>query len=300
MRIAVVRLFTVVVLFASLRANADQLLVILEAKTDSATLDWIAERGVQLYVKNKLNNKYRKTYFFLDSNPENSMSDILPTIIKQRNDNERLDVLAFQHGPKTTPFNGLFNREVEKIIPYGYVRHLYSSGCDNWGKIKFRGLDQIGSVSRYTLNKHLANLGVDSFIIYANVGTTTQHNLFTIIDNLSNPSLDWISAMLSSLQETDIMSISKLYNMSNNLPLSEWLIIDPRARPVFGFNQSVYSGVPVDVSALLKDAFEANGTSYVEVVLDMPQSLKGALKHLCGQLAKRNGSKKPFRDICQY
>ncbi len=283
--------------------QADQLLVILEAKTEKAIIDWAAERGAKLYIQNKLRSKYDKIYFFQDTNPTLTMRGILNRAIKERSAQERLDVLAFQHGPKTTPFNGLFNHEVEKLLPYGYIRHLYSSGCDNWGKIKFGSLDKIESISKYNLSKHLANLGVDSYIIYVNVNSTTQHNLFTIVDNLANPDFDWVNAMYWSLLDTDLMTISKVDKLAKNLPLSEWLFIDPLARPVFGFNQSRYPIPPVSPAPLLANEFTSNkNVPYFEVVMDMSPALKESFKNLCASLANRfaQSTRKPFRGICQY
>ncbi len=133
-------------------------------------------------------------------------------VVETQEPGEKIDVFAMQHsGNSFLSIGG--PQVVEAIFPKGMVRRVFSSGCSNWGDFTANadGSD-LKIQSQGDFNEHLKRLGVEEYIIHANMNGTGPFTYPLLASEMSTGG-SWIEAGKRAFDKSDLIASSEYFHL---------------------------------------------------------------------------------------
>ena len=200
-------------------AHADTLLIVSSGGGmfgGSRELNTAVENAGASLVEKKIGGKYRKVYKVIGRKPDREKLSLLKTILSERESNERLDVISMQHGPDGSFLDGVYPSDIERVLPKNYVGRVYTTSCNEYADFVSTDFGELRSIrKRSTFSKHMKRLGVNEFVIHANMNATGGTSLPFILDEISKgqPLVDAVKKAFDRVDAVNVNIIPELANI---------------------------------------------------------------------------------------
>jgi hypothetical protein len=278
------------------QTKADSLLLVTSVRQSWKSGTAAGENAIGVYAKYTLNKKYRKIYWwceFCSVLRQPSGLSLLQRIVAERLEGERLDVVSVQHGPDRTFMPDVDPKEIERLLPVGFIRSLFSTGCNMYGLSKIDPESGQATINRFYFPTHLANLGVDEFILYTGINTsfpTIANSLFSAIRSPGS----WLTNLIPVMRKVDEISTAQINRLRVAIHNSEWtfpflfrnvIAIYPASRPVFGvrgWDPQVFKTFDSHLVPIRQ--LNQYGEEYTEALLPYSTELQTAVRKICPTL----------------
>jgi hypothetical protein len=186
-------------------ARADTLLVVSSSggMFGDAGLNAAMENFGAKLVSGALGSQYRAVYIWRATDGT-SVDSFARAAVRAQQPDEPMDVFALEHtDPSFLP--GMAQEDVEKIFPFGMIRHLFSSGCSNWGDFTADPDGKNPKFTKGTFSDHMVRLGVQEYVIHANLNATGPLSYPLLAGELRHGG-SWIDAGKRAFDEEDHLS----------------------------------------------------------------------------------------------
>jgi len=273
-------------------SHADQLLVLIEGPSDSSLLNRAFDHWTEKSISKNFAGSYRHIYSMRYSAGANALS-LFQQAVFERQINERLDVIEITHGPNRSIIPDVAPWDAQKLLGYGYVRRVFSTGCSMWGLINFH--DEIAESSvRFGFPAHIANLGADEYILFANMENIVLPYASQMLDAMKARTT-WSAGLVSLFKSIDAHEALSLeaftQSMKDGSRLStlydKYAFISPFGRPVFGTKISQLNLADhslVEATVPFKNQL---GDSYREQMIAFSPKLADAIREFCPSYVHR-------------
>ncbi|MEK6704775.1 MAG: hypothetical protein AABZ06_03220 [Bdellovibrionota bacterium] len=250
---------------ATNNTKADTLLVISDSGGSYGSNDLLVEVfGADLIAEN-IKSSYRKIYKWINSEStkeqEEEQKSLLRRIVAERINNERLDIFSLMHANGSLVSNVPIN-DAAKILPVGFLRRFYSTGCSEWGyfELDFKNNPASTTFKRKSSDiyfDYIQELGADEFIIHANNNYTGLISLPYLAKGFRSAS-SWAAGAIQAFKHVDDTLARYIPTFSaaeaeqlKLLDLLDFGGYGPKywksiitSRPVFFIKKEIYSAIP--------------------------------------------------------